>query len=227
MDTIILTLTRFDTVYFTFKMEPTLYTLVACPVIGVLGGQTHAIEFSVCEVCELRQRTAFQFIDYCFDKWSGQDLVSILNQYFISQRLRFVIAAASLQGITFQDMTVSKGNYFKIESLAYANVIPPFFHLALTKVAGPESWWLSNRCEACGITNWNISDVGLVGQMAGVTGEIAQPREVYRDSWAGEDMFYLQDPGPPLITQRFANVLSQLGVMGIVLQPAKWADRPQ
>jgi hypothetical protein len=46
---------------------------------------------------------------------------------------------------------------------------------------------------------------------------------VYRDSWKGDDLFYLPDHTCPVVTQRFVDLLGALDVRAVILQPARWA----
>lgn len=123
-------------------------------------------------------------------------------------------------------MTVSKGDYFEITDEAYAKTLPKFYRLLITgKASGPEAWWTSWTCKDCGVKHWEMTDLGIEATTAQLTGEIGSPREVFADSWQGDDLFYLDDHhAPPLVTQRFVDLLAQVGVVGLVFHPAKWIE---
>lgn len=208
-------------------MEPAIFSLIGCPVIGEVGDKTEVVRPPACPVCNRRPPPVFTFIEYRFDRWAGEDLVTAMGEYAVSERLRRAMESAGLTGATFRDMAVSKGDYFVIEPPAYADDLPPFYQLVVTgRASGPEVWWTSETCPACGVTFWSPTDEGVRAHAADLTGDMPTPRQVYRDSWKGDDIFSLGDPGFPVVTQRFVDVLNRVGVIGVKLQPAEWADRP-
>jgi hypothetical protein len=120
-------------------------------------------------------------------------------------------------------MRISKGDYFEIVPPAYSETVPRFDRMVIVGEAeGPELWWTSETCTACGVTTWSPTPDGVAAQMAVITGEEVTPRQVYASSWNGEDVFRLPDPGPPVVTQRFVDVLDRLAVKGVSLAPAEW-----
>ena len=212
-------------------MEPRIYTLVGCPVIGGLGKSTQVEHFPVCRVCNRRTPSKFTSIEYCFDYWGGEDLVTAMGYYAASDRLCRAIEEAGLTGITFEKMKVSKGDYFEITEPAYQNTLPSFHQLIVTGVAkGPEIWWTSTFCKACGLTSWTRTSIGRKAAAAYTMGTIGVPQEVFKDSWNGDDMFNLQDAGHPIITERFADVIKKITEInqdtctGVHLHLAKWVE---
>jgi hypothetical protein len=165
-------------------------------------------------------------LDYRFDQWSGEDLVMAMDCYAVSDRLRYAIEAAKLTGVRFEGMTVSKGDYFRMQSEAYMEDLPIFHRLIVTGIAqGPELWWSSSTCKTCGLESWEVTELGIQAQTADLMNRIGPPREIYADSWQGHDVFNLEDPGPPMVTHKFARIMEDLGLIEIHLHPAKWVER--
>ena len=105
---------------------------------------------------------------------------------------------------------------------AYSAELPPFHLLVVTGEArGPELWWTSRVCEACGRKVWERTREGRKAETAAIIGSVAPPRRVYRDSWAGDDVFRI-DPGLPIVTARVTGALADLGVRGVQLGAAEW-----
>lgn len=208
------------------EMLPVIYSLVGCPAIGELGDATQVRHFPVCPACQRRRAPDFVFIDYRFDRWAGEDLVTAMDCYAVSDRLRQALQNANILGPAFEGMATSQGPDFEIIEPGYADTLPTFHRLIVTaSVEGLELWWQSWVCEVCGIRQWERTTEGRHAEIAHLTNEVGTPREVYKDSWHGDDIFRFEDPGPFVVTQNFADVLNRIGVTEIVLHPAKWVDR--
>lgn len=207
-------------------MLPDIYTLVGCPIIGELGPSTQVRDFPVCPKCNRRRRPVFDAIEYRFDRWAGEDLVTAMRCYAISERLRKSLQTSEISGATYEEITASKADHFEITEPAYSDSLPPFYRLSISgRCNGPELWWTSWTCEACGIIHWDRTGPGRHAAVAHITGDIGIPREVFSDSWQNTDIFLLDDPGPPIVTQHFADVLGKTDVAEVFLHPAKWVTR--
>lgn len=207
-------------------MFPHIYTLASVPAIGEIGPATIVEDFPECPVCDRRKPPVFKFIEYRFDRWAGEDLVTAMGYYAVSERLRLELQRAGISGIDFRDLKVSQGDDFEITNDAYSKTLPKYYHLIITGTAsGPELWWTSETCLNCGVKHWDITRLGIKAQGAVLIGEVGTPREVFKDSWQGHDIFNLEDPGLPVVTQRFVDLIQQEGVIGVVFHPAKWVER--
>lgn len=207
-------------------MFPNIYTFIIYPIIGELGDATKVEHSLVCAVCERRKAPIFKYIEYRFDRWAGEDLVKAMGCYAVSKRLKQAFEQANISGMNFENMKTSKGDYFEVTSDAYAKNLPKFYRLMIEgKASGPEIWWTSWDCETCKVRHWDRTKLGTKAEGAVLTGEVGVPREVFMDSWQGHDIFNLEDPGLPIVTQRFVDLIQQEGVIGVVFHPAKWVER--
>jgi hypothetical protein len=206
-------------------MEPRIFTLASVPTTVQLGPATEVEVGETCPVCNLQPRREFRSVELVFDIWDGEDLVTAINVYAVSERLRNAIERGGLTGARFDDIQVTKADYFEIGPDAYAEDPPRFYRLTITGSAGgPELWWTSEYCEACGVRSWERTEDGMDAEMALAFGEPAPPRQVYRGSWSGHDSFRLEDPGPLLVTERVKDLFESLPVKEVSFQPAEWVD---
>jgi hypothetical protein len=200
--------------------EPRIFTLVSGAVLGELGDETRVTTFPDCDVCGLRPPPQVTFLEYRFDYWDGEDLVDAVTDHAVSDRLRAALEEAHITGVAFEDMKSTTSDYFELGPNAYATSLPTFYRLVVNAQAtGPEIWWTSKYCAACERVVWAPTAEGIEAQAS----DRGVPREVYERSWEGDDVFLLEDPGPPIVTQRFADVLDDVGVTGVTLHPAGWA----
>ncbi|MBI4317104.1 MAG: hypothetical protein HY675_01330 [Chloroflexi bacterium] len=94
--------------------------------------------------------------------------------------------------------------------------IPRFDYFVITgRADGPWVWVTrkADTCPACGQVRALSPDRETFDAMqAERAGDVPRtPILVYPDTWNGEDFFYLSEPGPPIITERIANILDQTG----------------
>jgi hypothetical protein len=206
-------------------MEPSIFTLASVPTTVELGPDTEVLRHEPCPVCDREPPREFPSVELVFDIWDGEDLVTAVNVYAASERLRDAIERTGLTGVRFDDMKLSTADYFEIGPDAYVPDLPRFSRLIITGSArGPEVWWTSEYCEACGVRTWESTDAGFDAEMAIALGNPAPPRKVYRGSWSGQDVFRFEDPGPPLVTERVKDVFEGLPVKEVSFQPAAWVD---
>lgn len=206
-------------------MGPSIFTLASVPTTVELGPDTEVLRHEPCPVCNREPPREFPSVELVFDIWDGEDLVTAVNVFATSERLRDAIERSGLTGGRFDDMKVSKADYFEIGPDAYGPDLPRFSRLTITGSArGPEVWWTSEYCEACGVRTWESTDEGFDAEMDIAFGRPAPPRQVYRGSWSGQDVFRLEDPGPPLVTERVKDVFEGVPVKEVSFQPAEWVD---
>jgi hypothetical protein len=203
--------------------EPEIYTLASVPALGELGPATEVERRDVCPVCGRQPPEQIRSVEFVFDSWSGEDLVTAMGVRVASERLRGAVERAGVTGAEFEDVKVSKSDYFELGEDAYAQELPRFYRLeVLGRARGPSTWWTRDVCDGCGVTYWDRTDIGAEALLALAFGEPAPPRQVYRSSWSGHELFRLEDPGPPLATERARQLFTELPVKGVTFQAAEW-----
>jgi hypothetical protein len=206
-------------------LAPRIYTPASIPTIAELGEATEVSESEPCPACNRQPPPRFTFVEFIFDVWDGEDLVTAMDVWAASERLRNASEQSGLTGAQFDDMRVTKAEYFEPGGDAYAPDLPRFHRVDIGgRAQGPETWWISEVCEQCGLRAWERTSAGTRAEIALAFGEPAPPRQVYRGSWSGDDFFRLDDPGPPLVTERVKDVFERLPVKEVSFQPAEWVD---
>jgi hypothetical protein len=203
---------------------PAISSLIQAAVLGDLGEGTVQTEVRRCPV-EWPYKAVTRF-DYRFDFWNGEDLVETMGQYAVSDRLRLAMEEQGMRGVDFKEMTTSALPTFAISERAYSRTLPRFHWMIITGTAeGPPIWTTPVPCKGCGGISWNLFPAAFLASSWPLTPSQVPPmREVYRDSWRGEDVFYPGDHVLPLVTDRFVALLDRLA-SPVLLQPARWVDR--
>ena len=204
-----------------------IFTFAGCPVLGQPGDDTDIDYLNPCEACN-REDTVVSFLDYSFDGWDGEQIVTHNNLYAVTVPLRDALSAAGLKGISFRRMKATKSSRFAEFSPDPEAELPEFWQLVIEskldpKALSPSGWWeRKGACPKCGRAFWDHTDRVGEGLMAAVMGQVGPPREVARAAWDGGDIFYHEDPGPPLVTRRAKEVFDKLRVKGVAFHPARW-----
>jgi len=207
--------------------RPRIFTLIACPMIGQLGRDTEIVERDPCEACGMSYREEIKFLDYQFDVWEQAELIKAAPEtYAITRRLWEALQAAGLKGCSTRPMKVSRGKVFADIDPDNKVVIPEFLQLLIVgKADGPSGWWDRNGiCPACGRVIWKPTERIREALFAKYSNETGPPRLVSIATWQGDDVFFLTDPGPPVVTERFKRFSEEQKVQGLVLDPAEWVS---
>lgn len=215
-----------------------IYLLIETPILGELSGKTVMNERVVCNSCG-RLSIQYESIEYKFDRWNGEDLITGLTQLFISDRLAKGLESNGLSGFTLAEISTLTGENFKKGEGLYTSSIPSFYHLKINgEIEGFEMWWKKmSQCKSCGKYKWKPTKEGIRSKLGpsltGRSKDISNPlpRNVYIDSWNGDDIF-VQKPAinTPFVTQKFVDVLNKLGIKinqkgGVWLSETNWIDR--
>jgi len=195
--------------------------------IGTSGPDTEIVEREPCDVCGASYREEVTFLDYQFDTWEKAEFVDAHQYvYAVTRRLYEKLEQAGLKGFSARAMKTSRGQIFEEVDPEHRVVIPEFVQLLiLGKANGPSGWWDRGEvCPACGRTIWKPTSRVTEALFAKFSNKVAAPRLVSADTWEGDDIFFLTDPGPPVITDRFERVLAEQNVQGVELQPAEWVS---
>lgn len=199
-----------------------IYSLVGCPVLGDLGLRTLIRNRVVCSGCNREIVTEYQKIEYVFDAWrGGLDLATARMVYIVTSRLREAIEARKLRGVRFRGIWSTKSNRFL--EIHGKKRLPAFYEMMASDIVEGEGWWKNiGPCRTCGQPQWSTTPRVLEWASARVAGAMTVPRTVYEESWKGQDIFCLPEPGPPLVTQRFVDIIESLGTVDVVFHSAKW-----
>jgi len=212
-------------------MKPNIYILIEAPVLGELGPDSTITREKVCADCGKLQVTN-KHIDFKFDRWNGEDFISAYGIYFVSDRLHEALLKENVRGLEFKNITTSKATKFKIGKKAYQNDLPAFYHITITgRAKSPDPWWKKiSTCKICGNEKWLPTKDGLrSGKGPALTGTKKDvldplPRRVFKESWAGDDVFLLQDPVPyPMVTQHFKDILDTLNNDKLFYRNTEWS----
>ncbi|NQY30689.1 MAG: hypothetical protein HRT69_14620 [Flavobacteriaceae bacterium] len=201
-----------------------IYTSLFPPIKGEIGPKTEVNE-SKCKTCNsLLESNFYKKIEYVFDDWNGEDLVKGIGCYLVSDRLKRILEDKKLKGISFKEIIVTKGDYFKFKSKAYQEEIPSFFEIVIVGTSkGPDTWFKKGDiCNECNKPSWAISTEGIKAMVKSQDNQDVIPRQVYRDSWNNEDAFKLEDPADPIFTENFINVLKESKVKDVTYKEAQW-----
>lgn len=204
-------------------MKPKIFTLVDSPTLGQIGNDTAITYANHCDSCG-QEDTLVEFLEYSFDSWDGEDIVKTGNIYAVTDRLRNALEGTSLSGFRFSKMKTSKSEIFEDMDPDNEVSIPVFWHFKILGLAsGPSGWWnYKGDCESCGRPVWEHTERVSQAVMSPLMGEVGHPRQVDFNSWHGESIFWLNDPGPPLVVQELFNLLENLQIKGLSLQIAEW-----
>lgn len=194
-------------------MLPKLYTLNTVQVVGYLR---QTVPSSVnCPECG-SEMGYYQELELVLDSWPECDFIAASGgAYFISEKLLMELKKIDGSGYTHRPVNISISDDFRRsypEALGMLGGIGRFHYLMITgQCDGP---WLRHIkgevCSICGRPKPKLMDFGT--WLAEIDGDTPpQPRQVFSETWHGEDFFYLSEPGPPLITERVVAILAETG----------------
>ncbi|NQY30691.1 MAG: hypothetical protein HRT69_14630 [Flavobacteriaceae bacterium] len=201
-----------------------IYTSLFPPIKGEIGKQSE-INKESCDKCEhLLNTNRYKKIEYVFDDWNGEDLIKGVSCLIVSQRLKERIISEEMKGFSFKEIIVSKGDYFKTKKGAYQVGLPKFYEIQIEgRAKGPEGWFIKlSECSYCKNTKWKVSPLGRKSMVKSHRSNEAIPRAVYKNTWNSDDIFKLEDPGDPIFTERFLNILIDLKVKNFDYKEAQW-----
>ncbi|WP_428223896.1 hypothetical protein [Flavobacterium sp.] len=187
-----------------------IYVLHSASVIGMLGPETETIENKICAQCAIVE-LPFQYknVHLYLDSWNAEDLIQSGNLFLVSDQLKVALTNHAIKGCAFEKIEVTKSEYFYSSNVNQDN-LPQYWQLQITsRCKGPEVWWERIPCGNCDKTKWKITNAGIVSISVPFNTDAVPTRKVYFDSWTGEDIFYLEDPDVPIITEKFLEILKQ------------------
>lgn len=208
--------------------KPNLYAL-SLPVQGDLG-DTKVKTHSTCSTCNNTPKNEYYDWKISFDAWNGEDIVSLTEYIFVSERLKQVFEEEGIQGAEFEPIQVIQGDYFEIGEDAYQTELPVFYKLNILKKITIDEWpgWtLQKICTVCNKKKWNLLDLQrwLSYSVLPVSGEKeVEARQVDFEQWDGEDIFQLEQHSEAIITDKLKSLLENIGQRDINFYSSKWID---
>ena len=206
---------------------PDIFTFADCPILGDLGPDAEVEHLDPCPRCGRDDERAV-FLHFRLDAWQGEPVFHYSHYYAVSNEVRTAVAGAALRGPSFRAMKVTKGPLFAEFSTGRDVHLPEFVELAINSrlnpaARSPSGWWeRRGACEACGRAFWDHTPRVDAGLLAALQGRVGPPREVAIAAWDGADIFHHEDGGPPLVTERFASLLSRFAGTTVQFHPARW-----
>lgn len=216
--------------------------LVGVPVTGTLSPTTQIKREIVCTTCN-RRRTQYSDITYVFDRWSGEDIVSGRAEYFISQRLKEKLEEKNIKGYKITPLKTSfseqGGGIRRFGEGAYQKELPDFYYFEIKgKAKGAIDDWFevidTTECEGCKESKKMLSMDGIRSMsnpdLIGKDTDNPLPRNVYKESWQGDDVFLLQDSmNLPMVSGNFIGCLTALGIKlsqreGVWIRATNWIN---
>lgn len=200
-----------------------IYILDGFPVLGEMGDKTSIEKIVACDICK-RKEVVEHTLSYKFDVWNGEDVIKGAVFHLISSRLKEALEKEGFQNISFKKVLNEKSESFKMGKKAYQKKLPDFYKIEIYgKADGPEIWYeRSNVCEKCEDQKWFPTTIGISSLIFFDEHEEYTSREVYAKDWKGDDIFLLLDYGPPIITERFLDIINQYPENETQLKEAKW-----
>lgn len=192
-------------------------------VKGEMGEKTNIERKIACNHCN-RVDIIEHVLSYKFDEWRGEDIIKGANFYLFSEKLKIWFDKNDIEGVAFKKIINEKSENFKIRKSAYQSSLPVFFKIEFhNQLEGSEIWWEKDYiCEICKDQKWEPTIQGLSSLFPEDPYEEYFPREVYKESWNGEKLFLLEDPGPPIITEDLLLEIKRITNQKITLREAKW-----
>lgn len=199
--------------------EASLYTLASAPRVGSETDATVLAGGSICQRCHQAEVRRVERLSLAIERYAGEALIATGRSFVVTIELRSAIEAAGLTGCAFRAMDLVRS-----PRLDDAIVVPPLEELVITgRAEAASSWWRrQGTCPLCRRAVWRMTHVTTNAIFAAARGEVAPPRAIYRERWAGDDFFLGDDPGPPFVTSRARDVLVRFATPMLSLHPARF-----
>jgi hypothetical protein len=203
---------------------PEIFSLAGAPMLGTIGPEARMVVAPPCPDCRQPYRPIITHLELLLDAWDHTDLISLTDTFAVTPDLQHALSEAGIQGVTFRQMTVGPSRSFYLSSVDDEVSMPEFVQMDVTPVLdGPSGWWDRLReCPTCNRPLWGYNERVSQAFTAAIVGQVGPPRQVYGREWKGEDVFWLTDPGPPLVTERTKAILEKFEIPELALHAAKF-----
>jgi len=192
------------------------YTIVTAPMLGNLTDGAVIHEYGHCETCNRPPELDVEYLEYEFDSWSGEAVVTVMQQLMVSDDLKSSLAASGFTGFDFREMYVEYSESYAADR--GDPDLPDFWHLVILNVveAGDGWWRRDGRCPSCGNVLWKMTDRTTQAIFHGHEKEDLPRRGVLsRPKW---DICRLNDPGPAIVSGRMLGFLRSHGAVDLEVQ---------
>ncbi|WP_445456146.1 hypothetical protein [Flavobacterium sp. HNIBRBA15423] len=191
--------------------KPNIYVLHSAIVIGIIVNSKVINEEIICQKCELKKLPKqYKEIKYEIDYWNNQDIVQGESIFMVSNRLKYALEESEIKGCSFEKVEILKSSFFEDKNQKEETNLPVFWSLnILERYIGPEIWWRKIPCKDCDKKKWDITNAGIISISVPFNIDPIPTRKVFFDSWKGADIFYLQDPDAPIVTEQFVDILKK------------------
>ncbi|MEW8029102.1 MAG: hypothetical protein AB2809_09585 [Candidatus Thiodiazotropha sp.] len=207
--------------------DPQIFSVVQVPILGQLGEDTEIIESRTCSTCNAAPLQEIDYLHYLFDYWEGQLLVGVAQSFIVAEDLRNALMESDMTGFTLREMYVEYSEDY-IEQPGDPDLVD-FWHLSIeNRIPAGSGWWTRDGvCPDCGRTRWRMNEFTTRGITRGHLDPKVPPRTVVRSGYKGWDIFYLDDPGTAVISERMRDFLLAHGVVGLEVQQAVFVETPE
>lgn len=207
--------------------DPRIYTVVEAPILGQLGEATDMVEGPLCPTCNAPPLKTIAYLDYVLDYWEGEPLIGVAEVFAVTEDLRDALEISGLSGFSFRAMTAAYGDTYDPEPGDPELV--RFWQLVIDhRIHAGSGWWTRvGVCPSCGRARWEANAFTSRAIVRAHQDLEVPPRTVVRSGYGGWDIFYLDDPGPAIITERMRDFLLAHGVVRLALQEAVFIDTPE
>lgn len=186
-------------------MMPRIYALESVPVVGHL--RDYWPPSISCRSCG-RLVGSYKKVTFVFDTLSECALfASADGSYFITETLMRLLDSTGISGFHAHRPSIAfSDDYSRNTREAGTQSLPSgiYYFVISGRADGPWRRRKRGTCHECG---------QFLPADDQETDNLAPPQtvRVYVDSWHGDDLFYVTEPGPPIVTERFVRILEEVG----------------
>jgi len=203
-----------------------IFILRSAAVIGSLSGKSVLVKKFKCPTCNITRggEPLYEKIEYIFDIWFGEDIITSEKAYLVSERLKDRIIKEEVQGINFVKIKTSKSKYFEIQPEAYQTKMPDFYYLSVINSnvkSSPILFNVTGQCEFCLGDLLSVRPEGIGFKLGSYDGG---PILIDKNSWNGEDIFALKNENLIVITEKIKTILSDFDCRQLELIECFWNE---
>lgn len=199
--------------------EIQLYSICSAPMLGSPTDGTVIHESEQCTSCNMSPKRDIQYLEYEFDFWSGEAVVSVLQELVVSDDLKSVLEKSDMTGFEFREIYVEYSAPY--QSGPGDPDLVDFWHLHVPNVAtAGDGWWIKGGiCAKCGRVIWKMTGKTTQAIFHAHEDDNLPRRSVIAADYTGMDILKLSDPGPIVVSKRMLDFLRSNGAVDLEVQP--------